>query len=282
MTYRQIDISGEVPRSAPAQAVPLVQWVKVSDLVVDEGYQRSLTPQSWRSIRKIADAFDWAHFGAVAVAPVEGGRFALIDGQHRAHAAALCGLESVPAIVNILPVAEQARAFAMMNSTSIKVSPLQVYRAALVSEGPWAIACRDAVADAGCQLVSFNAHAASRKIGQVYAVTLIRKLVEGGQGRLVREGLPPLVAAAQAMGPMSGPLLFNADVLTAWFGALAMRPEFISADLHGFLQRNRLMNLLENAAQLRNDPAYARITAATLKRDAIATKLGEYIRAGAA
>ena len=279
MTYRRINISGETLRPLPAQAVPLVQWVKISEIVVNEAYQRSLTRSSWTAIRKIADAFNWAHFGAVAVAPVEGGMFSMIDGQHRAHAAALCGIEEVPAIVNILPLADQARAFAQMNSSSIKVSPLQVYRAALASGEPWAIDCRDAVESAGCRLMDFNPHAASRKIGQVFSIQLIRKLVEGGHADIVRVGLPPIVMAAEAMGPMSGPLLFKNDVLVPWFAALADQ-RLLGADLSGFLRKNRLMNILDAASKLRAMPEYAEVSVASLRRDAIAAKLADFISKG--
>jgi hypothetical protein len=279
MTLRRINISGETPRSLPSQATPLVQWVKVADLVVDEAYQRGLSRSGWTAIRKIADAFNWSHFGAVAVAPVEGGLFALIDGQHRAHAAALCGIKEIPAIVNILPVAEQARAFAAMNSTSIKVSPLQVYRAAIASSEPWAIACRDAVEASGCRLMDFNPHAASRKIGQVFSIQLIRKLVEAGRDDIVLAGLKPLIGAAEAMGPMSGPLLFKNDVLGPWFAAIAMRPEFIEADLCEFLRRNRLMNILDAASRLRQNPEYAAVSLQVLRRDALVAKLGAFVAA---
>ena len=39
-------------------------------------------------LRRIAEQFDWRLFAPVIVAPIEGGLFAVIDGQHRTHAAA--------------------------------------------------------------------------------------------------------------------------------------------------------------------------------------------------
>lgn len=276
MTYRDIDISGEKRCALPAQAAPLLQWVKISDLVVDETYQRSLSRQSWTSIRKIAAGFDWSLFGAVAVAPVEGGRFALIDGQHRAYAAAICGAEMVPAVVNVLPISAQARAFAVINSSAIKVSPLQIYRAALASGEDWVLQSRDAVAAGGCELMTFNPTSNSRKAGQVFVVQLVRGMVEAGQARVLRAGLPPLLVHAEAMGPMSGPLLFREDVLRPWLSALAHRSAFLRLDLDAFLRRHRLMNLLEAAARLRDQPEFMRTPAAALKRDALIARLASF------
>lgn len=282
MTYRNIDISDETPQTAPDQPAPLLQWVKIAHLVVDETYQRSLSRQGWKAIRRIAGAFDWSHFGTLLVAPIEGGRFAIIDGQHRAHAAAICGIESLPCVVSVLPVSQQARAFAVVNSSTIRVTPLQVFRAALASEEAWAISARDAVAAGGGVLMSYNPNAALRKTGQIYAVQLVRGLVEAGQGRVIRAALPPLNAHAEAMGPMSGIVLYREDVLRPWFTAIAARPEFVHADLAGFLRKHRLMNLLEAAARLRNFPEHAKTPVPVLKRDAIVARLQAFMAEGVA
>lgn len=62
------------------------------------GYQRDLGRNSVRRVGRIAAAFDWAKFGALVVRRA-GEVFEIVDGQHRAAAAKLRGVRTVPAIV---------------------------------------------------------------------------------------------------------------------------------------------------------------------------------------
>jgi hypothetical protein len=66
----------------------MLQWLALDRLVIDDAYQRPLLPGTWKSIEKIAANFQWSRFSPVLVAPIAGGLFAVIDGQHRVHAAA--------------------------------------------------------------------------------------------------------------------------------------------------------------------------------------------------
>ena len=89
MTYRSIEVSHLPPVVPVDQAAPMLAWIKIADLAIDDDYQRPLNPGNWLAIRKIAEAFRWGRFGPVLVSPIEAGRFAVIDGQHCCHAAAL-------------------------------------------------------------------------------------------------------------------------------------------------------------------------------------------------
>ncbi len=84
MTYRTIDIGDRPSVQVDPGPAPMLQWVKVSDLIIDDGYQRPLGKSNWTAIQKIAANFLWSRFQPLLLAPVEGGRFAIIDGQHRA------------------------------------------------------------------------------------------------------------------------------------------------------------------------------------------------------
>ncbi len=61
----------------------MLTWVENAPMVVDDSYQRAMGSLAWRHIIAIADNFDWSKFTPVIVAPVEGGFYAIIDGQHR-------------------------------------------------------------------------------------------------------------------------------------------------------------------------------------------------------
>src|SRR6266550_4097499 len=66
---------------------PFLEWIETSRLVVDVTYQREIGRRGAVNVNQIAENFDWSKFAPVIVAPVEGGHFAIVDGQHRTTAA---------------------------------------------------------------------------------------------------------------------------------------------------------------------------------------------------
>lgn len=217
---RAIDIAGMDMLDLAPQPAPQLMWVKIDDLVIDDRYQRPLSTNNWASIKRIAREFRWSRFSPVVVAPVEGGRYALIDGQHRAHAAALCRIEAIPAMVALVAPGEQALAFIEINTRQIRVSGHVVYRAALTAGEAWAVACRDAVAVAGCELMTRNNMSKNdKKAGQVFAIGLIRNLVQTGHDKAVTNGL----AALMRYDP-EAVANFTDTLLTPWLTACAEIP----------------------------------------------------------
>ena len=107
--------TNHAPSSVDAGPAPMLQWLPLASLVVDDSYQRELKRGNWSAIRRIADNFKWSRFSPVFVAPVEGGRYAIIDGQHRAHAAAICGFDEVTCQIVQMSREEQAASFAAVN-----------------------------------------------------------------------------------------------------------------------------------------------------------------------
>lgn len=149
MTHRGIHIDGHpsfAPEPGPA---PMLQWLPLDRLVIDEAYQRPLGRGNWKSIESIASNFQWSRFAPVLVAPIQGGLFAVIDGQHRTHAAALCGLTEVPAMVVQVGIEEQSRAFAWVNSQTVRVTMFHIYKAALSAREDWAVRSDAAVSGGG-------------------------------------------------------------------------------------------------------------------------------------
>ena len=243
---RHIDVSN-LKRVEPIdQPAPMLDWVRIDRIVMDEDFQRPLNRKNWESIKRIAANFQWSRFSPVLLAPIEGGLFSCIDGQHRTHAAALCGFETVPAMVTIVPKAEQARAFVHVNSTQIRVSAHQVYKAALAAKEPWAIQCRDAVHDAGCRLMFANASTASKKAGEIYCIGLIKGLVGQGKAWAVTAGLQ----AIRAFDEQSKPSLYSDYLLGPWLTAVAADGAYASADLVAVVRAKNPYNVIETADRL--------------------------------
>ncbi|MCJ8139587.1 ParB N-terminal domain-containing protein [Falsirhodobacter halotolerans] len=214
--YRHVSVEGLQPVVPASQPAPQLLWVSVTDLVIDDRYQRPLAASNLAAIRRIAADFQWSRFSPVIVAPVLGGKFALIDGQHRAHAAALCGYDAIPAMVALVQPEEQALAFIEINTRQIRVGQMLVYRAALTAGEPWAVACHDAVAAANCQLMTVNWSSNKKKPRMVFAVGLIRKLIEDGKGKSVTSAL-----SALAEYEPDSVANFSDALLSPWINAAA-------------------------------------------------------------
>lgn len=238
---RPVTMGDCVPVQPASQPAPRLDWVRIADLVIDDRYQRPLGRESWRHIQRIAAEFSWAQFQSLLVAPLPGGKLALVDGQHRAHAALICGFDTVPAMIVPMAPEEQARAFAGVNGRITRVTPWQVYRAALASGETWAERAQLAVEAAGCQLMTYNSSQSAKKAGQVYTVVLIRDLVVAGHSAAVTAGLRALRAVD---GDTRVPL-YSEFILRPWLRAVASDPAYPGLDLAGVLRRHDPYRVLE-------------------------------------
>lgn len=171
---RAISVEGfERPKSASTGPAPMLQWIRISELVVDPAYQRPIVGKGRVNVDRIARDFSWSCFAPVVVSPVEGGRFAIIDGQHRTTAAALVGLETVPCQVVIAAAPEQAAAFKAINGITTPISAMALHAAAVVANEPWAVELADVCARAGVELLRYPVPTEKQSPGQTMAVSAI-------------------------------------------------------------------------------------------------------------
>lgn len=217
MTHRGIYIDGRPTFTPTPGPAPMLQWIALDRLVIDEAYQRPLAKGNWKSIETIAGNFRWSRFGPVLVAPVEGGMFAVIDGQHRIHAAALCGITEVPAMVVQVGTEEQSRAFAWINSQAIRVTVFHVYKAAIAAGEDWAVRAEAAVSAAGCRLMTYNTTGSQKQARQVYCIGFIRKQIEAGNDWAVTLGIQS-VASTPSLGDR--PVAYTDYLLRPWILAV--------------------------------------------------------------
>jgi ParB-like nuclease domain len=154
---------------------PFLEWINVEKLVVDVTYQREIGRRGAANVNQIAENFDWSKFAPVIVAPVEGGVFAIVDGQHRTTAAILRGLDQVPCQVVQADRAKQAAAYAAVNGNVTKTTAQQLYHAKLAARDADALVLADVCAAAGVEILRKNLVRASIKRGQTYAVTSLNR-----------------------------------------------------------------------------------------------------------
>jgi hypothetical protein len=248
-SFRLIDVPpGNFPEAPDAGAAPILQWIKISNLVVDDTYQRELKRENWSAIRRIAERFRWSRFSTVFVAPVEGGRFAIIDAQHRTHAAALCGFEEVPCQIVQMDPGEQAASFAAVNGLVTKVTSWNILKAALAAGESWALDCAKVCADAGCRLMLGNNATDAKKPGEIYAIRLIRDAVKRGKGsaaRLTLSGIRRSEFGEQATA-------YSNEILKPAFSAVADRPWLVKGkvDLASFFDEFDIWQALDEAEEI--------------------------------
>lgn len=165
---------------------PFLDWIEIGKLVVDTTYQRQISKRGAENINQIAENFDWSKFAPVIVAPLEGGQFAIVDGQHRTTAAMLRGLEQVPCQIVQADRSKQAAAYAAVNGNVTKTTAQQLHHAKVEAGDPEALLLSEACAIAGVEIIRHNQVRSQLKPGQTQAVgALSRCLVKHGRDTLI-------------------------------------------------------------------------------------------------
>ncbi len=180
-----IKVQAPEPGNDPGPA-PMLQWIKIADLVVDDAYQRHIGLVGRRNITSIAAGFRWSRFAPVVVSPVPGGKFAVVDGQHRATPALLVGFDSVPCQVIVAAAEEQARAFVAINGKVTRVSRLSLHKAAVAAEDAAALAIERVAQKAGARVLRYPKSELNQEPGETMAIGTIADCIRAyGEGHTV-------------------------------------------------------------------------------------------------
>lgn len=136
---------------------PELAWVDVGLIDVDGNYQRPLKP---RLVEKILAGFEWRKFGAIVLSRQSGGRFTVVEGQHRWKAASLHpAVFKVPAvIVDHAGTDGEAQAFIAINRDRMAVTSIEQYWAGLTAGDGRAQAIAAVLKAAGCDVVPENGY----------------------------------------------------------------------------------------------------------------------------
>jgi hypothetical protein len=165
---------------------PMLSWLPVEEFVVDDTYQREVGKRGRSNVQHIAEHFDWSKFAPVIVAPVEGGQYAIVDGQHRTTAAMLRGIDRVPCQVVQADRAQQAAAYAAVNGNITKTTPQQLFHARLAAGDKNAQELKRVCDAGGVQILRRNLILAKMTVGQTQAVgALSRCLRDYGRDVLI-------------------------------------------------------------------------------------------------
>lgn len=202
--------------------VPQLQWIEIENLVIDPRYQREIFSKGRANVLKIAREFDWTKFAPVIVAPVIGGGFAIVDGQHRTTGAALRGIEKVPCFVIMADPSQQAAAFAAINGNVTAMTPMQIYHARVAAGEEQAVALHAALEKAGISICRYPVSAKLMKPGETFAVGILSKLHRLYPEPLFVLALRCLVAGAKGKGG-----LIRASLCEAMCSVLDGEPGYV-------------------------------------------------------
>jgi hypothetical protein len=269
---RPVDVGAEQRVTPEKQDLPELIWIPIANLVVDDRYQRPLGKNNWSRIRNIARSFRWSRFSPVLVAPRCDGTYALVDGQHRAHAALLCGFSSVPAMSVEMDDSEQARSFSWVNDQVTRISTFHIFKAALAAGDDWAVRSNTAVSEAGCKLMTANSSTMNKKAGEIFAIALIRTMIGKDQDELVTKGLKALRTYDQT----DRVAIYSAIILKPWLAAVSERPQLTEADLTEFLSLHDPYRVLNKIAKIRQESGKAGKTPIKMEIEAFLTLMDQW------
>lgn len=231
MSSRPIDSAQFAARDVSTLGpAPLLDWIEIAKLVIDETYQRPIGKKGAQTIRKIIANFRWSKFSPVIVAPIEGGIFAVIDGQHRATAASACGFAKVPCQVVVADTAEQAAAFAAVNGAVTQMTSLQLYHARVAAGDEQALHLAHVCDATKIRILRYPVAEKLLKPGE----TLAPKILERN---LVRYGEATLVAALKCITETANnqPGMVRASIVSGLCEALHRMPAWRDAEEALFL-----------------------------------------------
>lgn len=155
-TLRAIAAIDRVGKCPDPGVAPEVVHLTLSQLVVNEDYQRGISKASLSRIRKMAKEWNWNSYKAVSVAKTDNPNlFEVVDGQHTAIAAATNGN------VHILPcllmsadtLSEKAQGYVGINTHKVALTPANIYKAKVAAEDPVAVVVDAALNAVGCRVL---------------------------------------------------------------------------------------------------------------------------------
>lgn len=163
---------------------PELAWLPIDRLDVDAMYQRTIdSHKSQRHIQRLTDNFVWRKFVVVVVKPKDGGRWEIIDGQHRVEAAKRCGEPLVPAVVIAgIDQVEAAEIFAAANRDRLPLSRQAIFKGEVLAGRPEAVTLKRLCDEAGLELLTYPMAVKQTPRGKTAAIpALLNALRQGEQ-----------------------------------------------------------------------------------------------------
>lgn len=171
--------------------LPQFTTASPTDLYVEPEYQRNLSDNSIRLIRKIVGQWNWAHTKP-PICVQDGEKLMVIDGQHTAIAAASRGdIKKLPiVIISKCEMKERALAFVAHNTLRVQVTTVQIHLSRLAAGDETAVAIQEACKRAGAKILPCPPAHGIFNVGETLAVkqleTIANKKGVVGTARILK------------------------------------------------------------------------------------------------
>lgn len=223
-----------------------LKWIEIGRLVVDPSYQRDIHDRGKANVKRIIDEFRWSRFAPLVVAPRPDGRFAIIDGQHRATAAKRHPkVTKLPCYVIACTIEEEAEAFAAINGSITALNGLQIFHAKIVACDPQAKALAAVCAAAGVS-VPRNILLVN-KPGQTLAIGALQFCLKSHGAKILTQALRLITQTGDGnTGLVRAPLIYAFCDVISDDADLAIRCDI----LMGVIERAKVAKLYETAQRI--------------------------------
>lgn len=164
----------------PIGNMPTLQFLLLSQLEVDDTYQRSIdNPGSQSMIKAIARSWNWDLCQPLFVARRSDGRMYVVDGQHRLAAARVRGdIAQLPCIIALTDgVSKEAKLFSEFNRRRRPPSALDLYFSDLAAGDPVAADIDVALKAAGLRMAR-STNTANFKPGDISNIGGLRRVYQ--------------------------------------------------------------------------------------------------------
>lgn len=186
---------GEKPQ--PLGARPVLKWVRPTDLLVDDTYQRELKRRSIALISGMVRGFMWRKMKPPIVVQV-GKDLHCVNGQHTAIGAATLGIKEIPVfVVEASTVEDRADAFVSHNRDHIPMTPLDLHHGAVGAANQAALTVQHTCKRAGIRLRAMS-HGSKIEVGDCSAVSTIYGLIKRRGANRAKAALEALVKGGRA------------------------------------------------------------------------------------
>lgn len=250
-------------------------WIDIAALAVDTSYQREITGEGFGKINRIAARFNWAHFSPVVVSDRGDNHFAVVDGQHRVHAALRAGQTCVPCLIILSGAAPEAeaQAFAAINGEFTAVSAISLYRAALAANVPWATAIADWSAAAGVEVLRYQPAGKFRRPRTLTCIAFLRLQVGRDNGTTLMRLTDAIKASVRA----DDLALWQERFLAPMVAVLRARKGLGLRNLTAFIDSGAATTSFENALLLRGRKEFADKSPRELRRLVLDAALDRFL-----
>lgn len=214
---------------------PTFEWVQPRDLFVEEDYQRDLSQNSIKLIRRIVENFNWSRFKAPICCrlPETGDALVVIDGQHTAIASATHPtVGTIPVMVIAGEnIRERAKAFVGHNRDRLALTQMAIFHAEAAGGDPTAVMIEQACEAAGAKILHHAVNLRNKlPAGQTIAVGTIRKIAQRDGAAMVTRVMRLLTKAGR------GPI--KADEIAAVHLIVTDSPKVDDDELGAIIKRH--------------------------------------------